>query len=93
MNRDFLYTVIVLLVAVKWHHNTDVSEAAALQDSTVFVCNLLGEKLDEKDDYISQLEVGIMAQYERIQDLKETVAVQEKALSLFIDEPVIEIEE
>jgi len=96
MNRDFLYTVIVLLVAmvatVKWHHNTDVSEAAALQDSTVFVCNLLGEKLAAKDDYIARLEQGIVNQYELITELKEIIEYQEAALAIEFENDETELE-
>jgi hypothetical protein len=96
MNRDFLYTTIVLLVAmvvtVKWHHNTDNSESASLQADTVYICNLLGEKLTAKDVYIADLEKGIQTQYNLIVQLKETIELQERALQLFIDEPVITIE-
>ena len=82
MNRDFLYTVIVLLVAmvatVKWHHNTDNSENESKMADTVYICNLLGEKLTAKDNLILQL--------------RETIEMQEAELNIEFENDEVEVE-
>jgi len=88
MSKPFLYTVIVLLACMvgvtKWHHNTDRESFAYQLDSDVYVMNLLGEKLTEKDNYIAALENIILALH---------IEVVEPADDLIpLPEPIIDIE-
>ena len=68
----------------KWHHNIDRESFAYQLDSDVYLMNLLGEKLTEKDEYIAALENIILALH---------IEVVESADDLVpLPEPIIDIE-